>query len=137
MGGRPEGGADRCGDMGYATTNGIELRIFCPAVKDMWVARRKIIDCSSKPFSTDLGPAVPGVIYPNVKAVHQRFGRWAKSGVFERIFKLLASDHDNEYMMIDATIVRAHQHSAGARKKRRASHRQIARRIEHQNSRAR
>src|SRR5713226_8291748 len=47
----------------------------------------------------------------------ERFGGWAKSGVFERIFKLLASDHDNEYMMIDATIVRAHQHSAGARKK--------------------
>src|ERR1035437_8128166 len=45
------------------------------------------------------------------KIVHQRFSRWAKSGVFERIFKLLASDHDNEYMMIDATIVRAHQHS--------------------------
>jgi len=45
------------------------------------------------------------------------FQRWAKSGVFDRIFKLLASDHDNEYMMIDATIVRAHQHSAGARKK--------------------
>ena len=71
------------------------------------------------------------------KIVHQRFGRWAKSGVFERIFKLLASDHDNEYMMIDATIVRAHQHSAGARKKRRASHRQITRRIEHQDPRAR
>src|SRR5215469_9605136 len=51
------------------------------------------------------------------KIVHQRFGRWAKSGVFERIFKLLASDPDNEYMMLDATIVRAHQHSAGARKK--------------------
>ena len=60
------------------------------------------------------------------KMVHQRFGRWAKSGVFERIFKLLASDHDSEYMMIDATIVRAHQHSAGARKKRRASDRPIA-----------
>ena len=41
------------------------------------------------------------------KIVHQRFSRWAKSGVFERIFKLLASDPDNEYMMIDATIVRA------------------------------
>ena len=51
------------------------------------------------------------------KSVHQRFGRWAKSGVFERIFQLLASDADNEYMMIDATIVRAHQHSAGAQKK--------------------
>jgi transposase len=50
-------------------------------------------------------------------SVHQRFSRWAKSGVFERIFKLLASDADNEYMMIDATIVRAHQHSAGAQKK--------------------
>ena len=51
------------------------------------------------------------------KAVHQRFSRWAKSGVFERIFQLLSTDCDNEYMMIDATIVRAHQHSAGARKK--------------------
>ena len=50
------------------------------------------------------------------KIVYQRFNRWAKSGVFERVFRLLASDHDNEYMMIDATIVRAHQHSAGAKK---------------------
>ena len=51
------------------------------------------------------------------KSVHQRFSRWAKSGVFDHIFRLLASDPDNEYMMIDATIVRAHQHSAGAQKK--------------------
>jgi len=29
----------------------------------------------------------------------------------------LASDHDNEYMMIDATIVRAHQHSGRCAKK--------------------
>jgi len=55
--------------------------------------------------------------FGHFKTVHQRFSRWAKSGVFERIFKLLSSDPDNEYMMIDATIVRAHQHSAGARKK--------------------
>ena len=52
-----------------------------------------------------------------IKIVHQRFSRWAKSGVFERVFKQLGSDYDNEYMMLDATIVRAHQHSAGARKK--------------------
>ena len=51
------------------------------------------------------------------KAVHQGFSRWAESGVFARIFTMLGSDHDNEYMMIDATIVRAHQHSAGAVKK--------------------
>lgn len=49
--------------------------------------------------------------------VWQRFDRWAKSGVFDRIFRALASDHDNEYMMLDSTVVRAHQHSAGARKK--------------------
>jgi transposase len=50
------------------------------------------------------------------KIIHQGFSRWAKSGIFERIFNLLASDHDNEY--IDRRpIVRAHQHSAGARKK--------------------
>ena len=48
---------------------------------------------------------------------HKRFSRWAVSGVWENLFKVLADDPDNEYAMIDATIVRAHQHSAGARKK--------------------
>ncbi len=52
------------------------------------------------------------------KAVHTRFTRWAASGVWERVFKHLAEDADNEYAMIDSTIVRAHQHSAGAQKKR-------------------
>jgi transposase len=51
------------------------------------------------------------------KAVHTRFSRWAKSGVWEKIFKHLASDADNEYAIIDSTIVRTHQHSAGALKK--------------------
>ena len=37
------------------------------------------------------------------------------SGVWERLFKTLADDPDNEYAMIDATIVRAHQHSARAK----------------------
>jgi transposase len=51
------------------------------------------------------------------KNIHRRFSRWAKSGVWENLFKALADDRDNEYAMIDATIVRAHQHSAGALKK--------------------
>ena len=51
------------------------------------------------------------------KAVHTRFSGWAESGVWERVFKHLAGDADNEYAMIDSTIVRAHQHSAGALKK--------------------
>ena len=51
------------------------------------------------------------------KNVHRRFSRWAKSAVWERIFQHLAADADNEYAIIDSTIVRAHQHSAGAQKK--------------------
>jgi len=51
------------------------------------------------------------------KATHKRLRRWCESGVFERIFKALSEDRDNEYMMLDSTIVRAHQHSAGALKK--------------------
>jgi transposase len=47
---------------------------------------------------------------------HRRFSRWAKSGVWQRVFERLAGDADNDYAMIDSTIVRAHQHSAGARK---------------------
>ena len=49
--------------------------------------------------------------------IHTRFSRWAKSGVWKRMFELLSVDADNEYAMIDSTIVRAHQHSAGAQKK--------------------
>jgi transposase len=51
------------------------------------------------------------------KNVHRRFSRWANSGVWQRVFLHLAADADNEYAMIDGTIVRAHQHSAGAKKK--------------------
>src|SRR6516162_293364 len=69
------------------------------------------------------------------KIVYQRFNRWAKSGAFERIFKLLASDHDNEYMMIDATALTSI--ASAPKKRRRASHRPIPRRIDDQDSRAR
>lgn len=49
--------------------------------------------------------------------IHTRFSRWAKKGVWQKLFAMLAADADNEYAMIDSTIVRAHQHSAGAQKK--------------------
>jgi transposase len=51
------------------------------------------------------------------KKVRTRFCRWARGGVWERVFRHLAGDADNEYAMIDSTVVRAHQHSAGAPKK--------------------
>src|ERR1700709_912024 len=49
--------------------------------------------------------------------VQRRFSRCARAGVWERVFQHLAGEADNEYAMIDSTIVRAHQHSAGAQKK--------------------
>ena len=67
-------------------------------------------------------------------AVHRRFSRWSKTGVWQLIFEHLAADADNEYAMIDSTIVRAHQHSAGAKKsRRRPGNRAVPRRTEHQN----
>ena len=65
--------------------------------------------------------------FDNWKNVHQRFSRWAKSGVWERLLQHLAADADNEYAMIDSTIVRAHQHSAGAQKKSARTRRSGAR----------
>ena len=49
---------------------------------------------------------------------HRRWSRWAQSKVWEKVFQHLAGEADNEYAMIDSTIVRAQQHSAGAQKKR-------------------
>lgn len=57
--------------------------------------------------------------FGNFRTIHMRHTRWSRTGVWEKIFKVLAQDADNEYAMIDSTIVRAHQHSAGAVKKRR------------------
>jgi len=42
-----------------------------------------------------------------------RFSRWSKSGVWDRLFATMADEPDFEYVMIDSTIVRAHQHAAG------------------------
>jgi hypothetical protein len=35
--------------------------------------------------------------------------------VWQRVFEVLAQEADNEYAMIDSTIVRAHQHSVGVK----------------------
>lgn len=43
--------------------------------------------------------------------------RWSRSGVWERIFDDLVRDKKNQYLMIDSTIVRAHQQAATGRKK--------------------
>jgi transposase len=47
--------------------------------------------------------------YGNWKSTHKRFTRWARSGIWERIFQTLVKDPDNTYVMIDSTIIRVHQ----------------------------
>jgi len=55
--------------------------------------------------------------YGKYKSVHKRFMRWANSGVWERVFHELVRDKKNQYLMLDSTIVRAHQQAATGRKK--------------------
>jgi transposase len=53
--------------------------------------------------------------YGKWKSVHTRFTRWAKAGVWERVFASLIRDRDNKYLMLDSTLVRVHQQAAGGK----------------------
>lgn len=55
-----------------------------------------------------------------------RFSRWCEKKVFELVAIAMQGDADMEHLFIDSTIVRAHQHSAGAQKKP-ASRKSVAR----------
>ena len=78
---------------------GKDNRLFVESV--LWLAR------TGTPWR-DL-PALFG----NWNSVFIGFSRWSKDGVWDRLFAATADDPDFEYVMIDSTIVRAHQHAAG------------------------
>ncbi|MBY2945262.1 IS5 family transposase [Rhizobium leguminosarum] len=50
------------------------------------------------------------------RSVKRRYYRWIEMGVLDEMLAMLAREADLEWLMIDSTIVRAHQHAAGARK---------------------
>lgn len=53
--------------------------------------------------------------YGNWNSNFQRFRRWAKKKVLDRVFEALSGDPDFEYAMVDGTIIRVHQHGTGAK----------------------
>ncbi|KFB66734.1 IS5 family transposase [Candidatus Accumulibacter vicinus] len=55
--------------------------------------------------------------FGDFRVVHIRFSRWSQSGVWKRVFRGWAEEADNEWVMMDASLVRAHPHRAGALKK--------------------
>ena len=48
-------------------------------------------------------------------SVFRRFSRWSQKGVWQHIFDAMSDDPDFEYLIIDSTIIRAHQHASGAK----------------------
>src|SRR5215472_18754109 len=57
-------------------------------------------------------------------AVYNRFRRWVASGALRRLFEAMTADPafgDVRRVLIDSTIVRAHQHAAGARRTKKRS----------------
>jgi transposase len=50
-------------------------------------------------------------------SVYQRFARWERTGVWGHIFEVLVQDADFEDVFLDSSIIRVHQHGAGAEKK--------------------
>ncbi len=90
--------AGKPGDPG---SSGRDNRMFVEAV--LWVAR------TGSPWR-DLPRE-----FGRWSTVYTRFWRWSRGGVWRRIFAALADDPDFEYVIIDSTIVRAHQHAAGGK----------------------
>lgn len=89
------------GDVGRT---GADNRLFVEAV--LWIAR------TGSPWRD-----LPGE-FGHWNSAYVRFARWSRAGVWQRVFGALSKEADFREAMIDSTIVRAHQHAAGAQKKR-------------------
>lgn len=53
--------------------------------------------------------------YGDWKNTHRRFCRWRDKGIWEKVLEIVTQEHDTEWIMIDSTYCKCHQHAAGAR----------------------
>ena len=88
----------KAGDVGRTA---VDNRLFINAV--VWIAR------SGAPWR-DLPER-----FGNWNSVYRRFRRWAQEEIWKKIFEAL-QEPDMDWIMIDSTVVRAHQHAAGQKK---------------------
>ena len=54
--------------------------------------------------------------YGPYTTVYNRFNRWARAGIWERLFEALAARSPHSLHLIDSSVIRAHQHAAGGKK---------------------
>jgi transposase len=54
--------------------------------------------------------------YGPYTTVYNRFNRWARAGVWVRVFETLSAQSPGSMALIDSSIIRAHQHAAGGKK---------------------
>src|SRR6516162_256457 len=108
--------------MDCAMISGSESRTCCREKSAMSGPRPGIIADSSRRCFIDTVREFPGATCQSDSGIGRTpidgSAAGPRRGVWQRLFEHLAADADNEYAMIDSTIVRAHQHSAGAPKKR-------------------
>ena len=76
--------------------------------------------------------------FGNWHTIYTRMNRWTKAGVLDRMFEELQRAQvvriKIEAVSLDSTSIKVHPDGTGALKKRPTSHRQVQRRMEHQDS---
>jgi transposase len=55
--------------------------------------------------------------YGPYTTVYNRFNRWRKAGIWDKLMDAIVKAHNGEVQMIDSSIVRVHQHASGVKKR--------------------